>query len=102
MVQKRPVPGSSDPSLAKRPHLESGNEAHPSGKKSAGDSVSTSSTDTRRKWYVGVSNPDVSWSSASISSSSVAFQVGMLFKFFDQWRSVKVQTGWLSTQVLPQ
>ena len=26
--QKRPVPGSSGPSLAKRPHLESGNEAH--------------------------------------------------------------------------
>ena len=48
-VQKRPVPGSSGPSLAKRPHLESGNEAHPSGKKSAGGNVSTSSTDTRRK-----------------------------------------------------
>ena len=27
MVQKRPVPGSCGPSLAKRPHLESGNEA---------------------------------------------------------------------------
>ena len=41
MVQKRPVSGSSGPSLAKRPHLESGNEGHPSGKKSAGGSVST-------------------------------------------------------------
>ena len=48
-VQKRPVPGSSGPSLAKRLHLESGNEANPSGKKSAGGSVSTSSGDTRMK-----------------------------------------------------
>ena len=53
MVQKRPVPGSSGPSLAKRPHLESGNEAYPSGKKSAGDSVSNGSTDTRRKGVCG-------------------------------------------------
>ena len=34
MVQKRPVPGSvpgsSGPSLAEMPHLESGNEAYPS------------------------------------------------------------------------
>ena len=52
-VQKRPVPGSSGPSLDKRPHLECGNEAHPSGKKSAGDNVSTSSTDTRRKGVCG-------------------------------------------------
>ena len=45
-VQKRSVPGSvpgsSGPPLAKRPHLETGNEAHPSGKKSAGGSISTS------------------------------------------------------------
>ena len=57
MVQKRPVPvsvpGSSGPPLAKRPHLETGNEAHPSGKKSAGGSVSTSSADTRRKGVHG-------------------------------------------------
>ena len=57
MVQKRPVPGSvpgsSGPSLAKRPHLVSGYEAHPSGKKSAGGNVSTSSTDTRRKGVCG-------------------------------------------------
>ena len=52
-VQKRPVPGSSGPSLAKRPNLESGKEAHPSGKKSAGGSVSTSSTDTGRKRVCG-------------------------------------------------
>ena len=32
-VQKRSVPGSSVQPLAKRPHLETGNEAHPSGKK---------------------------------------------------------------------
>ena len=46
-VQKRPMSGSvsgtSGASLPKRPHLESGNEACPSGKKSAGGSVSTSS-----------------------------------------------------------
>ena len=32
--------------------------------------------------------PDVSWFSASSSSSCAVFQVGMLFKFFDQWRSI--------------
>ena len=37
---------------------------------------------------VGVSTPDVSQSSASLSSSSAVFQVGMLFKFFDQWRTI--------------
>ena len=47
------MPGSSGPSLAKRPHLESGNEACPSGKKSAGGSVSTSSTNTKRKAVCG-------------------------------------------------
>ena len=52
-VQKRPVPGSSGPSLAKWPHVKSGNEAHPSGKKSAGGNVSTSSTDTRKKEVCG-------------------------------------------------
>ena len=56
-IQKRPVtgsvPGSGGVSLANRPHLESGNEAHPSGKKSAGGSVSTSSSHTRRKWGHG-------------------------------------------------
>ena len=52
-VQKRPlsgsVPGTSGASLPKRPHLESGNEAHLSGKKSAGGSVSTNSMESRRK-----------------------------------------------------
>ena len=52
-VQKRPmsgsVPGTSGASLSKRPHLESGNEASSSGKKSTGGSVSTSSTESRRK-----------------------------------------------------
>ena len=40
---------------------------------------------------VGVSTPDVpepSTSSASPSSTSATFQVGMLFQFFDQWRSI--------------
>ena len=52
-VQNMPVPGSVPGSdgafLAKRPHMESGDEAHPSGKKSAGGNVSTSSPNTRRK-----------------------------------------------------
>ena len=50
-VQKRPlsgsVPGTSGTSLPKRPHLESGNEAHLGGKKSVGGSVSTSSAESR-------------------------------------------------------
>ena len=40
---------------------------------------------------MGVGTPDVpeaSTSSSSSSSISAAFQVGMLFKFFDQWRSI--------------
>ena len=52
-VQKRPFSGSvlgtSGASLPKRPHLVSGNEAHLSGKKSAGGSVSTSSAESRKK-----------------------------------------------------
>ena len=43
------VPGPSGTSLTMRPHLECGNEALPSGKKSAGGSVSTSFVETRRK-----------------------------------------------------
>ena len=56
-VQKRPVsgsvPGTSGAPLPKRPHLESGNDAHPHGKKSAGGAVSTSSTESRRKGGCG-------------------------------------------------
>ena len=39
---------------------------------------------------MGVGTPDVSWPSTSSSSSSTSatFQVGMLFKFLDQWRSI--------------
>ena len=40
------------------------------------------------KGSMGVGTPDVSWSSASSSSSSPVVQVGMLFKFLDQWRSI--------------
>ena len=40
------------------------------------------------KGSVGVGTPNVSWSSASSSSPSAVFQVGMLFKFFDLWRSI--------------
>ena len=53
MVQKTPLSGYSGPSLAKKPHLESGNEACPSGKNSAGGSVFTSSANTRRKGVCG-------------------------------------------------
>ena len=56
-VQKRAMSGSvsgtSGASLPMRPHLESGNEAHPSGKKSTGGSVSTSSAESRRKGECG-------------------------------------------------
>ena len=40
---------------------------------------------------MGVGTPDVpqpSTSSSSSLSTSATFQVGMLFKFFDQWRSI--------------
>ena len=43
------------------------------------------------KVSMGVSAPDVpqpSTSSSSSSSTSTTFQVGMLFKFFDQWRGI--------------
>ena len=40
------------------------------------------------KGSVGVSTPDVLQSLASSSSSSAVFQGGMLFKYFDKWRSI--------------
>ena len=86
-MQKRPTPGSSGASLAKRPHLESGNEAHPSGMKSTGGSVTTSSADARRE-AMGVGAPDVPPSSTSSSFLSAVFQVSMLFNFLDQWRRI--------------
>ena len=68
-VHKRPLSGSvvgtSGASLPKWPHLESGNEAYPHGKKSAGDTVSTSSTESRRKGGLGVGTPDVPQPSTS-------------------------------------
>ena len=47
------VPGTSGASLPKWTHLESGNEAHLHGKKSAGGTVSTSPTKSRRKGGCG-------------------------------------------------
>ena len=47
------VTGTSGESLPKWPHLESGNEARQHGKKSAGGTVSTSSTEPRRKGGCG-------------------------------------------------
>ena len=94
-VQKRcisgSVPGTSGASLAKRPDWEGGNKAHLSGKKSASESVSTSSAQSRRKGGMGVGTADVPEFSASTTSSLskfAAFQVGMLLKVFDQWRSI--------------
>ena len=91
-VQKKPmsgsVPGTRGASLPKWPHLESGSEAHLHGKKSTGGTVSTSQ---EGKLGMGVGTPDVpqpSTSSSSSSSTSATFQVGMLFKFFDQWKSI--------------
>ena len=40
------------------------------------------------KGSVGVSTSYVSWPSASLISSPAVFQVGILFKFFDHWRSI--------------
>ena len=40
------------------------------------------------KGSMEVGTPDVSWSSASSISLPAVFQVGMLFKIFDQWRSI--------------
>ena len=43
------------------------------------------------KGGIGVGTPDVpepSTSSSSSSSTSATFQVGVVFKFFDQWRSI--------------
>ena len=40
------------------------------------------------KGSTGAGTPDVSWSSVSSSSSFEVFQIGMLFKCFDQWRNM--------------
>ena len=53
LVQKRSMSGSSGPTLAKRPYLESQTEADPGVKKSAGGSASASSADARKKWGHG-------------------------------------------------
>ena len=79
---------SSGASLAKRPHFVSRIETCPGGKMSVGCNVSASSADARKKGAVDVSAPDVSWSTASSSSSSLVFQADMLSSFFDQWRSI--------------
>ena len=71
-VPKRPMSGSvqgtSGASLPKWPNLESWNEAYL--KKSAAGTVSTSSTESRRKGGCGISTPDVPQPSTSSSSSS--------------------------------
>ena len=60
-------------------------------RKSVGGSVCTSFAESRRKGAWGLALlmwPEPSASSACSSSTSAAFQVGMLFKFFDQWGSI--------------
>ena len=77
--------------MPKWPPLGEWIEAHPHGKKPAAGSVSTSSAEFSRKGGMGIGIPDVpqsSTSSSSSSSTSATFQVGMLLKFFDQWRSI--------------
>ena len=88
MVQKRSVPGSSGQPLAKRPHLEIGMRLI----QVARSVLVTVSPPVvpilGGKGSLEVSTPGVSQSSTSSSSSSAVFQVGMLFKFFDQWRGI--------------
>ena len=87
-VQKRPlsrsVPGTSGASLPKRPHMESGNEAHPSGRSllvAVSPPVLLSLVE-RGAWGSALLNvPGSSASSASSSYTPAAFQFGMLFKF---------------------
>ena len=95
IVQNRPLSGSvlgtSGASLPKRPHLESGNEAHPSGKNLLVAVSPPVLRSQEKKGGMGVSAHDVPeplTSSPSSSSTSATCQVGMLYKFFDQWRSI--------------
>ena len=93
MLQQRPVPGSvpgsSGPYLTKRPHLEAGNEACPSDKKSACGSVSTSSTNTRRKGVYGGSVLLICHSPQASHHLHLQFFRSVCFSnFFDQWRSI--------------
>ena len=87
-VQRRPVLESSGASLAKRQYLESRTETHPGGKKSVGGSACARSADARKRGDIGISASDVSQSTASSSSSSLVFHVGMLSHFLDQWSSI--------------
>ena len=73
--------------MSKRPHLESGTETHPGGKKSANGSVSASSADAQ-KGAMGVGISNVLQSTASSSFLSLIFQVGMHSHFLDQWRGI--------------
>ena len=59
-VQKRPLPGSSGASLAKRPHLESGTKTCTCGKKSAGSISLPVLLMLGRRGAMGVGTPDVS------------------------------------------
>ena len=97
-VQKRPVsgsvPGTSGASLPKRPHLESGNVDHPSGRNSAGGSVSTSSAETRRKGGVGLvllmcQSPQLLQPPHHLHLQ--LFRLVCFSSFFDQWRSINIQ-----------
>ena len=45
-----------------------------------------------RRWAIGFGTADVSKSTASLSSSSSVFQVGMFSHFLDEWRSITSNT----------
>ena len=66
--------------------MDRGTETHPGGKKSADSGVPASYADARKKGGMGVRALNVSQSTASSTSSSSCFQVGMFFHILDQWR----------------
>ena len=82
MVQKRPVPGSSGPFLAKRPHLETGNEDLQVARSLLAVMSSPDLLTLEGKGSMGVIIPDVPWSSASSSSSSEVFSGWYAFQIF--------------------
>ena len=74
-VQKRPVPGSSGASMAKRPHLESGNELVRVARSLLVVVSSPVLLILGGKGAMGVSTPDVSKSSAPSSATSAVFRL---------------------------
>ena len=80
--------GSSNASLAKRPHLESGTEMHQGGKKSADGSVSASSADARKKGPWGSALPMCHSPQPPCHPQLWFFTLVCFSIFLDQWRSI--------------